>query len=206
MAEREAIKQETRRDLELLKAAGVLRGFYLAGGTGLAFLLHHRLSRDLDFFRKSAFGERELIERIRQASPFSLEKKTTGMVRGRFRRTLVSFFRYPYLLLEKPQKIDGIYVASLADIACMKLDAIASRGTKRDFIDVYATLARKQFSLKQLLAAYQKKYARLKPNLMHVKKSLVYFADAEGDPMPEMLLPVSWQRVEAFFSAEARKF
>jgi hypothetical protein len=31
----------------------------------------------------------------------------------------------------------GVKVADPRDIACMKVSAIASRGTKRDFVDLY---------------------------------------------------------------------
>ncbi|WP_084327074.1 nucleotidyl transferase AbiEii/AbiGii toxin family protein [Desulfofundulus thermocisternus] len=45
-----ALPQRGQKALELLSSAGLLRDFYLAGGTALALHLGHRLSDDLDFF------------------------------------------------------------------------------------------------------------------------------------------------------------
>lgn len=205
MAVIEAVNRKTREDLEILRNKRILRGFYLAGGTGLALLLNHRESRDLDFFRPTAFDERQLVERLRRAGSFSLEKRETGTVRGRFRNTLVSFFYYPYRLLQKPKTIAGVSVASLRDIACMKLDAISSRGTRRDFIDVYTIIKKGGLSVSSLLKSFSRKYAPLRYNLMHVKKSLVYFADADEDPMPKMLTPADWKDIKRFFVAEMKQ-
>ena len=83
----------------------------------------------------------------------------------------------------------------------MKLDALASRGTKRDFIDLYCIL--QQISLSALISLFGQKYASVHYNLLHIKKSLVFFDDAEGDPLPDMLVPIAWQEVKAFFTKEA---
>lgn len=34
---------------------------------------------------------------------------------------------------------------------------------------------------------------------MHILKSLTYFTDAELDPMPKMLVDVTWSQVKRFF-------
>lgn len=199
-----AVSAATRKDLEILTRAGIISGFYLAGGTALAFLLSHRESYDLDFFREYEFDENALVAKLEKAGTFSLEKKETGTVRGAFGRTLVSFFHYPYPLLEEPSIRDGIPLASCVDIACMKLDALASRGARRDFIDLYFLLHEPQFSLGKLLQFFGKKYASLNFNVLHIKKGLVYFADADAEPMPRLIRPVEWQAVKDFFIAEMR--
>ena len=79
----------------------------------------------------------------------------------------------------------------------MKISAIASRGTKRDFVDLYIMAISE--GLDTLLGHFQKKFAQTNYNLVHVLKSLVYFADAEKDPMPDMLVPLSWDDVKQFF-------
>jgi hypothetical protein len=83
----------------------------------------------------------------------------------------------------------------------MKLDALSSRGTKRDLVDLYCIA--KQLPLPEMLALFQKKYASVHYNLLHIKKSLVYFDDAEGDPLPDMRVPVQWSEVKEFFKREA---
>ncbi len=206
MATSSAVDKRTKKDLAILVGAGVLDNFYLAGGTGLAFLLEHRRSYDLDFFTRDPFSEQHLIESIRALGyHFDIEKKTPETVRGIFRSTLVSFFHYPYRLLANPKKISGVPIASLTDIACMKLDAIASRGTKRDFIDLYTIMTTRRLSLAKLSKLFSKKYAPLHTNWLHIQKSLVYFEDAEHDPMPRMLKLVAWRSVKKYFFEEIRK-
>jgi hypothetical protein len=83
----------------------------------------------------------------------------------------------------------------------MKLSAIASRGTKRAFVDLYVTS--KQYGLAQLLAWFEQKYADVHHSLTHVLKSLTWFEDADKEPMPDMLAPLSWEEVKRFFGSEA---
>jgi hypothetical protein len=42
-------------------------------------------------------------------------------------------------------------------------------------------------------------------NVIHALKSLTYFKDAENEPMPKMLAPISWDQVTRFFRLEAPK-
>lgn len=83
----------------------------------------------------------------------------------------------------------------------MKIGAIAGRGSKRDFIDLYAVS--KHHELAQILAWFKEKYARANYSMVHVLKSLTYFEDAEKDPMPDILVNLTWERVKQYFAAEA---
>ena len=76
-------------------------------------------------------------------------------------------------------------VSSLDDIACMKLSAIAQRGSRKDFIDVY-TLVQRYRSLPDLLDMYRKKYDV--GDIASVFYGLVYFDDVEQEPLPK-----NWQ-------------
>jgi len=49
----------------------------------------------------------------------------------------LSFFVYPYKLLFPLIDFNGVKLADERDIACMKIEAISSRGSKKDFIDLY---------------------------------------------------------------------
>lgn len=65
----------------------------------------------------------------------------------------------------------------------MKIDALSTRGIKRDFIDIYF-ICKKGFSLKEILLFYDRKHGTLASSLTHIQKSLVYFVDAEIGVMP----------------------
>ena len=188
----------TLRDLGREPALGT---FYLAGRTGLALHLGHRRSLDLDLFSPELFGEDALLQRIQHISGLAVTSKAPGTLHTVIQETKVSFFHYAYPVLFPLDTFLGVQVAGVPDIVCMKLSAVASRGTKRDFIDLY-TVA-KQLGLDQQLQFFNRKYARAVYSMVHVLKCLTYFEDAEKDPMPDMLAPISWDQVKRFFRSEA---
>lgn len=123
----EIIPKKTKADLEILTKEAVFKNFYLAGGTGAALQLKHRVSLDLDFFTKKDIDTKALIQKIKTLGKFSIEKETKNTLIGVFNGTRVSFLKYAYPLLFDLKQIKEIKVADLRDIGCMKIDAISSR-------------------------------------------------------------------------------
>jgi hypothetical protein len=76
----------------------------------------------------------------------------------------------------------------------MKLEAIAGRGSKKDFIDLYFLL--QQYTLEEIFSFHALKYGIGLSNQYHHLKSLVYFADAETEAMPVMITPLDWNYVK----------
>jgi predicted nucleotidyltransferase component of viral defense system len=97
--------------------------------------------------------------------------------------------------------VEDLPLASLEDIAAMKLAAITGRGRKRDFIDLFFLLSR--FSLETLLNFYRQKYPEGSDLL--VLRSLTYFADAMEDPNPQMIKPITWTTVQEKISSAVRQ-
>jgi len=203
----EVLSKNAKQSLALLAKSKILKSAYLAGGTALALQLGHRYSYDLDFFSPQKFDEEILIQRITEILPdFSLERKSWGTILGSLRKTRFSLFFYDYPLLFKPNQVFGIDIAHIKDIVPMKIAAIADRGTKRDFIDLYFIFAKtKILTLHDALALYDKKFKALKQNKIHILKSLVYFEDAEKDKLPQMIQRISWLSVKKFFISEQQK-
>ena len=195
------ISAETEGALRALHEAQLLDRFYLAGGTGLALQLGHRLSRDLDFFSLDHFDEEVLLQRIQRLAEFSLTAKAPYTLHTAIQGTKVSFLGYAYPVLFPIMPFQNVAVADPRDIACMKVSAIASRGAKRDFVDLFACAQR--FGLKEILQLFDRKYAQANYNKIHILKSLTYFADADKDPPPDMLEAFEWGAVKQFFLAEA---
>lgn len=200
----ESLPKATREALRALAPLPALTPFYLAGGTALALHLGHRISGDLDFFSKQELRIQELLRALAEQDDFRLELREVDTLIGMIRGVKAAFFHYPYPLLEKTTRAGDIALASVRDIACMKLEAIASRGAKRDFIDLYAILESGE-TLTGLLDAFAEKYAALNVNLLHIKKSIVYFTDAEDEPMPKMLQPIAWNTVKRVLTDEVKK-
>ena len=76
-------------------------------------------------------------------------------------------------------EVDSLKIASVEDIGAMKLSAITSRSTLKDYIDIYFIL--RQIGLNELLDITKEKFPTLNMNL--VLKSLIYFDDVQKEPI-----------------------
>ena len=204
---KEVLSEDAKNALGLLGQSGLLDAAYLAGGTALALQLDHRYSYDLDFFTSKKFDERILIQEITELfSNFELERKDWGTILGYLGKTRFSIFFYKYPLLFKTHKFLDINIADIRDIAAMKIAAVADRGTRRDFIDLYYIFNQsKIITLEESLNLYDKKFKVLSQNKVHILKSLVYFDDADRDKSPKMIKSINWQKVKEFFIKEQQK-
>jgi len=179
-----------------------MREFYLAGASA-ALHLGHRVSEDLDFFTQRELNTHALIQRLKRLGELEVQAEAWGTVTGTLCGVRVSFFTYAYPLVEPTQKLLGVNIAGLADIGLMKLVAIAQRGSRRDFVDLFFIC--QKLPLEQLLALLPRKYVGVNRSLVHILRSLVYFADAETEPMPKMLQPVRWSEIKRFFESEVKR-
>ena len=193
-----------KENLALLGKSGILTDAYLAGGTAAALQLGHRISVDFDFFTPKKFVPRSFTVALSKAGPFKEDQADKGTVLGRFAGIKFSLFHYEYPLIYPSKKYLSLDMADIRDIAAMKIDAVACRGAKRDFIDLYY-ICKAGHKLAGILGFYDKKYGKLASNLVHIQKSLVFFEDAEVDEMPRMLKETRWKEVKSYFEHEVRK-
>jgi predicted nucleotidyltransferase component of viral defense system len=198
----QTLAAETRALLEKIAERPFLKEFYLAGGTSLALQFGHRISVDLDFFSSSDFSLPELKEILPEIGKYELTNEEPGTLDGILDEVKLTFLRYPYPLLFPLIEYKGIRMADLRDIAPMKLSAISSRGSRKDFIDLYFLL--EKYHLTELVDLFEKKYAGVTYNKLHLLKSLTYFTDAEDEPMPRMLASASWEVMKARIVSEAK--
>lgn len=199
----EVLPSGTKDVLERLTKNEILAEAYLAGDTNIALQLGHRISRDLDFFTSKKFDERVLSKRLAEQE-FVMEDMDWQTINGFFGGVKFSYFHYPYPLLSETLPYNGVALANLLDAAVMKIEAIASRGTKRDFIDLFVVLQSKNWRLEELLRSYQRKYSRNQNTVLHALKSLTFFDDAETDDTPlTMLRTLEWSDVKRFFQQQA---
>jgi len=205
----QTITPEAKNSLVALGQSGLLKDSYLAGGTALALILGHRISFDFDFFTQKHFQPQELVEEIVKIIPsFSLERIEKDTILAKLGDTKFSLFFYNYPLLAKTAEFLNVNIASIQDLAAMKLVAISDRGAKRDFVDLYFILEKNQnpkISLLEVFDFYDKKFGVLRQNEAHLIKSLTYFESAEHDEDLKMLKPVDWSAVKKFFEKEAKK-
>lgn len=192
--------------LETLKELRVARRFYLAGGTALALRYGHRRSIDFDFFREGGFDSRRITAAL-ETSFDRFERLPSGRhtLYVRLLGVTTSFFRLPYPLLEEVEPTRwGFGLASDLDLAALKLEAIAGRGSRKDFVDLYL-LCQRGMTLDRTFEAFERKYGTDRTDRYHRLRALDYFEDAEAEPMPDMLAPIAWSEVVAFFRREAAR-
>ncbi len=131
----EIFSRKQRNVLESLSPLVSKGAFYLAGGTALALQLGHRKSVDLDWFCSSPLRDPQiLIDKLKKSrTVFSTSRVARGTLYLNVNAVKVSFLEYRYPLLRPLVADDDLKcnLASLDDLVCMKLAAIADRGAKR---------------------------------------------------------------------------
>ena len=141
--------------------------FYLAGGTGLALQLVHRDSIDFDFFTPEEFSAEALLREVRRVfSGHDIEVVQAGNMTLNLiidQDIKASFFCVKDKLIKPTHDLGDINVASISDIACMKMAAL-TRAQFKDYVDLYYIF--KQSPLDEVAGNCRKKY--------HAFEELVY--------------------------------
>jgi hypothetical protein len=182
-----ALDAEKIRIIKVQSAAIREGAFFLAGGTGLAVRLKHRTSRDLDWFTDQAFDADSLRRTLEAApeKPTRIEQAGPNTMRAYYGELETSFILYRQIRGEAEEvpvsKSVSIPLASLELLAGMKAAAVHGRGSKRDFIDIHAICLEPGWSVPR----YIEHAARCLPlPAEEVARALIYFDDAELQPMP----------------------
>lgn len=198
------LKQKTKRAFKFLASQEWLKktSWYFAGGTALALHEGHRISLDLDFFNpQKDFYIKKLLSHL-DKTYWKIDVAEEGTVYGEVFGTKVSFIAYPFFVPKAKIKWFGsIRVLNPADIAVMKIIAISQRGRKRDFVDLYWHLINHE-SLGEVIRRLPDQYPTVAHNYHHILKSLMYFVDAEEDPMPKIFFDATWREIKKYFQQE----
>ncbi len=156
----EVLSEEQRAILPALGKFATANSFYLGGGTAVALHLGHRRSVDFDWFTGVQIGDPLVLAQRAREAGLAIENTriARGTLHGLVAGVTMSFLEYPYPTLDGPTRWRdyGVEVASLDDLACMKLAAIAQRGSRKDFIDIHE-IALRHRPIEDLLRLYQQK-------------------------------------------------
>ena len=179
--------------------------FYLAGGTALALQIGHRLSVDLDFFSPT-----DDIPTIRPAlekalAPFhpQLADSAWGNLVYLAQNVRVGFYGYGYEQVAPLVQTPEARLASVEDIALMKLDALLARAARKDFYDLYFIC--RKIPLRKILDLAPQKYPATRDFETQTVKRLIYFENAEQDIDPRLLSPVTWMEVKEYFIKQSKE-
>lgn len=166
--------------------------FNLVGGTSLALQMGHRISIDIDLFGASEIDEDLFLEVLKKFGTVQVIKKSKNILICSVNGIKVDFVNYQYRLLESPLLEENIRLVKKKDIAAMKVNAIAGRGSIKDFIDVYFLL--NEFSINEMIGFYLQKYSD--GSEFMVRKSLTYFDDADNEEAPIMFQSITWKEIK----------
>lgn len=190
----EVLTDRQVRVLDAIAPVAEAAHFYLAGGTAVALRFGHRRSDDFDWFA-TRIGHPEALAATIRATGLAVDslELAAGTVNCLIGGVKVQFLEFAYPLLAPPDAWPDkrVALASLRDLGAMKLLAIAQRGARKDFVDVYELL-RQGARLSTMLEDFR---AKFQADSISVLRGLAYFDDAELEPMPEMLFPVTWSNV-----------
>lgn len=189
----QSVKPDTLELLRAISKQPEVQETRLVGGTALALQYGHRQSVDLDFFGRLPEDKDVLIDavkRIGDVTVLNRSKIILQMVVNQVKVDFVDYSRYSWI--DEPICGDGFVLASDKDIAAMKVNAIMGRGTRKDFIDLYALLQR--YSLAEIMGFYQHKYPEFSE--YRALLSMTYFDDAEMQDLPIMFIDTPWETMK----------
>lgn len=155
--------------------------------------LGHRQSDDLDFMAMNAQDPGPLIQQIYAMTPGSeiLDRSRYG-IHWRIQGVKVSYLWQPSVRLDPGATFQEIPLASRETLSVLKCNAIANRGARKDFIDLYALL-QDGWSLATILDTVADQAPQL--HRSPLLRSLMYFEDAEREPDPRLYHPWTWPEI-----------
>lgn len=184
-------------------------GFYMAGGTALALQLGHRTSLDFDFYSKEKLESEKFAMHLRQLLPSTkISHQTDDTFLAIASGVNISVFYYPYQLLRDFVDFSPVQLASLEDIAAMKIVAIVQRARQRDFLDLYYLIER--LGMAEVVTSAYKKYPWYEENNQIVLTALTYFEEANKDDEAGGITVfdknLQWKNVKEKIRHEVKKY
>lgn len=187
----------------------IVETFYLTGGTALsACYLNHRMSEDIDLFSQKPFiGEKVIAVMAKICTKLKTKSELTRIEDlYRYDLTLshnklkIDFSWYDFTPLEAPNKLEGLAVDSLTDIAVNKLLSISQRTTSKDYVDLYYIL--KKWTVWDLRHGVEHKF---KLELEPLYLSSLFTKVSELSELPVMKKKLTLEELKTFFLREAKR-
>jgi hypothetical protein len=157
---------------------------YLGGGTAVAVHLHHRESRDLDFFFHEDSVDLEALADVLRGLRLAITLEGEGTLHALCGETKVEFFHAETQhLIEPPRTFNGLRIASLQDLIAMKLKVVGDRGELRDYYDLKLIEEEGGITIEDGIAFFLERYeaSPASDTLQHIIRALGYLGDVEED-------------------------
>ncbi len=160
----------------------------------------------LTFIQKE-FDENLLIQELEAIRELEVTVCRKGAVHVILNGVQLTFLYFKNNLVANKvvvEDIKGLYLASIEDIAIMKLVAISQRGTKKDFFDLYYICNNFNITITDILKMLKEKYDENKINYAHIIQSLSYFEDAEDENLSKVFIDYDWQKIKEYYIKEQK--
>ena len=183
MLQTSTVEKGTLELLKSLQAESLLADTRLVGGTALSLQIGHRVSEDLDLFSTEPIDCMRIQSLLIEKYGFMPSVVEDGTLIGFVRGVKIDIIYHPFPWLEDAVVEDGMRIASMADIASMKMHAIINSGKRpKDFVDLaFLSMHYSYNELKQLLL---KRYPAYDPIM--ADKAVIYFGDIDEDLIPNI--------------------
>lgn len=178
-----------------------IANYYMAGGTALSLQLGLRESYDFDFFVPEEFNNEMLLQELQILGQMEVKQNQKGTCEVILNGVQISFFYYPNKLIKKyivTEEMPKLKLASILDIAIMKVIAIGGRGSKKDFFDLYNIIVKSNLKISELCDGLIQKFGN-KINYANTVMGLSYFEDAEQEVLPKTFVECDWEKIKVFF-------
>ena len=172
--------------------------YVLVGGSALTLHVCHRKSEDLDFFTyDDSFDKKEILEFIRSFETKEIINQTDEQIDLLLNGVKVTFFNAKWDFL-KPQKTEQFNLASVEQIAAMKVNVLFLRAKYRDYYDLYF-LVKECMNVKKIFEVSKTIVEGITFKLFVV--ALVYIDDIEDDNIDylEPIKNITKEEIRDFF-------
>jgi predicted nucleotidyltransferase component of viral defense system len=181
----------------------IFNPFRLVGGTALSLHLGHRLSIDIDLFSDEAYEaiDFQAIDEFLRAHFKIVSNPASNIIGfgrsyfiGNCEKSIIKLdLYYTETFLEPYSSKENVRIASINEIAAMKMDVIQRGGRKKDYWDIHEVM--ENISFEKLFDLHQNKYP-----YNHDRKllfaNLSKFDAADNEPDPYCLKGKYWELIK----------
>jgi len=186
-----------------------LQEFTFVGGSALSVYLNHRYSQDIDLFTWQEALDWVTIQNQLKQGDFG-DSKVLNLSTTEADLLLdgvkVTFFANNWNALKKRASLEqNLYIADLAILAVMKVNALFLRATFRDYYDLYV-LNLEHFTLQELFDLTVTEMTNLTDTLF--QRALVFTDDIEDEDIAYLKprYEVSLKEIRHHFELEIKKW
>jgi predicted nucleotidyltransferase component of viral defense system len=190
----------------------LLSPFRLVGGTALSLQLGHRMSVDIDLFTDVNYGSLDfnaIDKKLQETFPFTdmqfqgNDSFGKSYYIGNDKNDIVKVdLFYTDTFIRPALEFENIRLATIEEIAAMKMEVIGQNGRKKDFWDIHELTD--SISLEQMITLHSERYPYSHTKEV-LKKKLTDFEYADSDFDPICLKGKYWELIREDIEELANK-